>query len=66
MHAVKVYEQLTIEAAITGDRGIAAQALVHHPLVPSVIVAKRCSMKCWRRTKVLAGFLSRRLCCKAE
>ena len=41
MHAVKVYEQLTIEAAITGDRGIALQALVHHPLVPSVIVAKQ-------------------------
>ncbi|MGV2787052.1 6-phospho-beta-glucosidase, partial [Clostridium perfringens] len=41
MHAVKVYEQLTIEAAITGDRGIALQALVHHPLVPSVSVAKQ-------------------------
>ncbi|PCL91310.1 6-phospho-beta-glucosidase [Paenibacillus lautus] len=41
MHAVKVYEQLTIEAAITGDRGIALQALVHHPLVPSVTVAKQ-------------------------
>lgn len=41
MHAVKVYEQLTIEAAITGDRGIALQAMVHHPLVPSVDVAKK-------------------------
>ncbi|MCR8843496.1 6-phospho-beta-glucosidase [Paenibacillus sp. SC116] len=41
MHAVKVYEQLTIEAAITGDRGIALQALVHHPLVPSIEVAKK-------------------------
>ncbi|MFC7678751.1 6-phospho-beta-glucosidase [Paenibacillus sp. GCM10028914] len=41
MHAVKVYEQLTIEAAVTGDRGIALQALVHHPLIPSVDVAKK-------------------------
>ncbi|UHA72551.1 6-phospho-beta-glucosidase [Paenibacillus sp. 481] len=41
LHAVKTYEQLTIEAAITGDRGIALQAMVHHPLVPSVAVAKQ-------------------------
>lgn len=41
LHAVKVYEQLTIEAAVTGDRGIALQALVHHPLVPSVDIAKQ-------------------------
>lgn len=41
MHAVKVYEELTIEAAVTGDRGIALQALVHHPLVPSVTIAKQ-------------------------
>lgn len=40
LHAVKTYEQLTIEAAVTGDRGIALQAMVHHPLVPSVRVAK--------------------------
>lgn len=40
LHAVKTYESLTIEAAITGDKGIALQALVHHPLVPSVSVAK--------------------------
>lgn len=40
LHAVKTYESLTIQAAITGDRGIALQALVHHPLVPSVTVAK--------------------------
>ncbi|MFC5403499.1 6-phospho-beta-glucosidase [Cohnella soli] len=38
--AVKTYERLTIEAAITGDRGIALQAMVAHPLVPSVRVAK--------------------------
>lgn len=41
LHAVKTYESLTIEAAITGDRGIALQAMVHHPLVPSVAVAKQ-------------------------
>lgn len=40
MHAVKVYEKLTIDAAVTGDRGIALQALAHHPLIPSVEVAK--------------------------
>ncbi|TJY41839.1 6-phospho-beta-glucosidase [Cohnella pontilimi] len=38
--AVKTYERLTIEAAVTGDRGIALQAMAHHPLVPSVAVAK--------------------------
>ncbi|TXK85739.1 6-phospho-beta-glucosidase [Paenibacillus sp. N3.4] len=41
MHAVKTYERLTIEAAVTGSRDLVLQALVHHPLVPSVAVAKR-------------------------
>ncbi|OPH47695.1 6-phospho-beta-glucosidase [Paenibacillus ferrarius] len=40
MHAVKTYERLTIEAAVTGSRDLVLQALVHHPLVPSVSVAK--------------------------
>ncbi|GLX71418.1 6-phospho-beta-glucosidase [Paenibacillus glycanilyticus] len=40
LHAVKTYESLTIEAAVTGDRGVALQAMVHHPLVPSVSVAQ--------------------------
>ncbi|WP_338044918.1 6-phospho-beta-glucosidase [Paenibacillus lignilyticus] len=39
IHAVKTYEQLTIEAAVTGSRDIALQAMVHHPLVPNVDVA---------------------------
>ncbi|AZN39321.1 6-phospho-beta-glucosidase [Paenibacillus albus] len=39
IHAVKTYEQLTIEAAVAGDRGIALQAMVHHPLVPNVETA---------------------------
>ncbi|MFD0712517.1 6-phospho-beta-glucosidase [Paenibacillus sp. GCM10027626] len=40
IHAVKTYERLTIEAAITGDRSIALQAMVSHPLVPSVNTGK--------------------------
>jgi len=40
IHAVKTYERLTIEAAITGDRSIALQAMASHPLLPSVSVAK--------------------------
>jgi 6-phospho-beta-glucosidase len=39
IHAVKTYERLAIDAAVTGDRGLAIQALAHHPLVPSVEVA---------------------------
>jgi len=38
--AVKTYERLTIQAAVTGDRQIALQAMASHPLVPSVKVAK--------------------------
>ncbi len=40
MHTVKTYEQLTIQAAMTGDRQVALQAMVHHPLVPSIAIAK--------------------------
>lgn len=39
IHAVKTYERLAIDAAVTGDRDLALQALVHHPLVPSVQTA---------------------------
>ncbi|WP_127530870.1 6-phospho-beta-glucosidase [Paenibacillus kobensis] len=39
IHAVKTYEQLAIQAAVTGDRGTALQAMAHHPLVPSVNTA---------------------------
>jgi 6-phospho-beta-glucosidase len=35
IQAVKAYEQLTIEAALTGDRALAIQALVANPLVRS-------------------------------
>jgi 6-phospho-beta-glucosidase len=37
--AVKAYEELTIEAAVTGDDGAAQMALLAHPLVPSWDVA---------------------------
>lgn len=41
IHAVKTYEQLAIDAAVQGNRGLALQALAHHPLMPSVNVADR-------------------------
>jgi 6-phospho-beta-glucosidase len=34
IQAVKVYEQLTVEAAVRGSRSIALQALMAHPLTP--------------------------------
>lgn len=40
IQAVKAYEEITIEAAVTGDRRIALQALLNHPLVPSFEVAE--------------------------
>ena len=40
IHAVKTYEQLAIEAAVQGDRGLALLALSHHPLVPSANIAE--------------------------
>ncbi len=40
IHAVKTYEQLTIEAAVEGDKAKALLALSHHPLVSSVEVAQ--------------------------
>jgi 6-phospho-beta-glucosidase len=40
LQQVKAYEELTIKAAVTGDRGAALQALVANPLVPSASVAK--------------------------
>lgn len=40
LQQVKAYEELTIAAALTGDRGLAFQALLANPLVPSARVAK--------------------------
>ncbi len=36
----KAYEQLTIEAAMTGDRQVALRALMTNPLVPDVATAE--------------------------
>jgi 6-phospho-beta-glucosidase len=37
---VKEYERATVEAAMTGDAGLAAVALALHPLVPGSTVAR--------------------------
>ncbi len=36
----KAYEQLTIEAALSGDRAVALRALMTNPLVPDVATAE--------------------------
>jgi 6-phospho-beta-glucosidase len=36
---VKAYERLTVRAAVTGDRGVALQALMANPLVRSYDIA---------------------------
>ena len=41
IQSVKAYEELAIEAAVKGDKGLALQALAAHPLVPSVSIAKK-------------------------
>jgi 6-phospho-beta-glucosidase len=41
VQAVKVYEELTVEAAVTGSRQAALLALVAHPLVPTADVAEK-------------------------
>ncbi|MFZ4451204.1 6-phospho-beta-glucosidase [Salibacterium aidingense] len=40
LQVVKAYEELTVEAAVTGDKGMALQALTLHPLIPSAEKAK--------------------------
>ncbi|QTN01597.1 6-phospho-beta-glucosidase [Sediminibacillus dalangtanensis] len=40
LQVVKAYEELTVDAAVTGDSGLALQALTLHPLVPSAEKAK--------------------------
>ena len=40
IQSVKSFEELTVEAALTGDRRVALLALASHPLVPSVAVAE--------------------------
>ncbi|GAB6086311.1 6-phospho-beta-glucosidase [Alkaliphilus crotonatoxidans] len=41
VQAVKAYEALTIEAAVTGSYDKALQALLAHPLIPSIGIAKK-------------------------
>ncbi len=41
MAQVKAYEELTIQAAADHDRRAALLALVAHPLVPSINLAKQ-------------------------
>lgn len=41
MQAVKAYEELTVEAGVTGNYYTALQALIIHPLVPSATIAKK-------------------------
>jgi len=40
LQQVKAYEELTVEAAITGDRKVALAALVANPIVPNAHIAK--------------------------
>lgn len=56
IHAVKTYEQLAIEAAVTGSRELALTALAHHPLVPSVNDAEAMLSEMLERNK---GYLGR-------
>ena len=37
---VKEYERGVVEAAMTGDAGLAAVALAQHPLVPGITAAR--------------------------
>jgi 6-phospho-beta-glucosidase len=40
LQQVKAYEELTVEAAITGDRNTALAALIANPIVPNAHIAK--------------------------
>jgi 6-phospho-beta-glucosidase len=41
MQVVKAYEELTVEAGVTGNYNTALQALTIHPLIPSATIAKQ-------------------------
>lgn len=55
IHAVKTYERLAIEAAVSGSRDLALTALAHHPLVPSVNDAAAMLDEMLERNKVYLG-----------
>lgn len=40
VQAVTAYEQLTVEAAVTGDRHVALRALIAHPLIREFHIAE--------------------------
>lgn len=40
MQAVKAYESLTVKAAVTGDRDVAFEAMLAHPLMPGAVGSK--------------------------
>lgn len=48
LQAVKAYEQLAVEAALSGDHRAAGRALAAHPLVPGVGTARRLWAALWR------------------
>jgi 6-phospho-beta-glucosidase len=41
MQSIKAYESLTVEAAVTGDRNAAFQAMLEHPLMPGAAESER-------------------------
>lgn len=41
MQVIKAYEELTVEAGVTGNYNAALQALTIHPLIPSATIAKQ-------------------------
>lgn len=41
VEAIKAYEKLTVQAAVTGDMKLAVQALLAHPLVPGFDAARK-------------------------
>lgn len=41
MQAVKAYESMTVDAAVTGDRETAFQAMLAHPLMPGAVSSKQ-------------------------
>lgn len=51
IHAVKTYEKLAIQSAVTGSRELALTALAHHPLVPSVNDAEKMLNEMLERNK---------------
>jgi 6-phospho-beta-glucosidase len=58
IETIKDVERTTIRAAVEGSRDLAVRALAHHPLVPSVNVARRIFAEYGQRHEALAGRFS--------